>query len=206
MKTSTLTKIKKENTRLEKITPYNFCDRWCEKCPKRKRSRCKLYHKEFDTKLQHLANGRDPDDIYVMLGDFEKSIEESTSAISKLSEEKGIDLPEFDSAEYRKNTTKHPLYQLALDYLDKIREFLNESSDKDSYVKGFLFDSYETIRWYHMPITAKSFIILWNTEHGDFLGYCNAVSQIKILRKSCRESKKALEAVMAQNTHQRQRK
>jgi len=205
MKISILAKIKRENARFEQIAPYDFCDRWCEKCPKKKRARCKVYHEEFHKKLQHLANGRDPDDIYVMLEDLEKSIKESKGATDKWPKEEKADLSEFDTVEYNESITKHPLRQLALDYLDEVRNFLCESYDENGCVEDSLFDSYETIHWYFMPIMAKSLIILYSMEAGGFSSYCNAVSQIGILKKACLESQKALNNISRQKiTHRYQ--
>ncbi|NQT75705.1 MAG: hypothetical protein HQ566_04195 [Candidatus Omnitrophica bacterium] len=205
MKTSILAKIKRENARFEKTAPYNFCDRWCEKCPKKKRAGCRVYHEEFEKKLQHLANGRDPDDIYVMLDDLEKSLKGSTGAIDKWSKEEEVDLSELDAVEYNKSTAKHPLRQLALDYLDRVRNFLYESYDENSRVEDSLFNFYETVHWYCMPIMSKSLIILYSIEAGNFSSYCNAVSQIDILKKACLQSQKALNDISKQKiTHRYQ--
>lgn len=196
--TSNLVKIKRENARLEKIAPYDFCNRWCEKCAKKKRAMCKVYHEEFDKKLQHLANGRDPYDVNVMLDDLRKSIEGSIGAIDKWSKGEEVDLSDFGAREYKESTRKHPLHQLAFEYLDQIRSFLTESYDENGYIEDSLFDSYETVHWYCMPILTKSLIILCDIEAGGHSSCCNAVAQIDILKKACLQSQKALNNISKQ--------
>ena len=74
-------KIKKENAKLEKIAPYNFCDRWCERCDKTQR--CKVYQDDFNTKLKHISEGKDHDDWNVVLEDVKASFGKSLDLLKK---------------------------------------------------------------------------------------------------------------------------
>ena len=62
MKSERLRKIEAGNAKLERETPFNFCDRWCERCIPEKQMRCKLYQDELEQKLACIAHGKDEHD------------------------------------------------------------------------------------------------------------------------------------------------
>src|SRR3989338_3053790 len=100
----TIKKIKKENAKLEKIAPYNFCDRWCERCDKTQR--CKAYQDDFNTRLKHISDGKNPDDCNVALEDVKASFEKSLKMLKKWAEEKDIDISKIDNEQNKNRENK----------------------------------------------------------------------------------------------------
>ena len=51
--------IRNQNAQWAKETPYNHCDRWCERCPVDIQKNCTLYLDEVGRKAANIAHGRD---------------------------------------------------------------------------------------------------------------------------------------------------
>ncbi len=69
---------------------YNYCDRWCERCPFV--DRCYLYHKDQKRIEEHLWRGEDPDDPEVAMKDVGDSLREAMGMLIKMCEEAGVDI------------------------------------------------------------------------------------------------------------------
>ena len=95
-------KILKENAEFEKKSPYNFCDRWCERCLHEKQACCRLYQDEFEQKRTCIAHGRKPGDPEVIAEVLEKQLEGVQESLAKYAEENEIDLEVLDGPEFEK--------------------------------------------------------------------------------------------------------
>jgi hypothetical protein len=73
------------------IPPYNYCDRWCERC-RIDKARCLLYQTEMDERLHREIDGRgepSPDEIVKrMAGDVQQAIR----LVEEQAKDMGIDL------------------------------------------------------------------------------------------------------------------
>ena len=81
---SLLDKIRKENAKVEKTSPYNYCDRWCERCLISKRERCPIYQESFDFQLNCIADGKDPNSPEVTVEFERKNLEKAIQLLSRL--------------------------------------------------------------------------------------------------------------------------
>ena len=154
---------------------YNYCDRWCEKCPFT--SRCLNY-----TALQELGDGKDISGLSLNESfDIIKDIFDLTAELlEEFAEKEGIDLSEIDDEEYSieeevRRVEEHPLSVKAAQYFHLVYHWLN-TRDKivksrfDEYLNltemGFdedvqfkkaeeLNEALEIIRWYYTFIRVK---------------------------------------------------
>lgn len=197
-----LQEILGRNAEFEKQAPYNFCDRWCERCVHDKQHRCKLYLDEFEQKITCIAHGREPDDPEMTVEVMEKQYE----ALDKLMEEfevADID-PDMEGDIEREETQAEiralehlDLLQAAEQYHTKTLELL----EKIFYAKidvQFLRQELETIAWYHTLLPVK----LKRALHGfhlpcldDDAGLCDAVAQFAICKKAVALSVDALRKI-----------
>jgi hypothetical protein len=145
---------------------YNYCDRWCEKCPLT--HRCLLFHQQAEMRSRHLEAGEDPEDWDVVLKDVGDNLREAAEGFVKLAEERGIDLKQIvedDEEEYKSQDFKdHPLrkkaHKFAMDshhFLEKLSTLLHEEQRKAISVEQLddLQECFETLSWYHMQIAVK---------------------------------------------------
>jgi hypothetical protein len=151
---------------------YNYCDRWCERCPQT--SRCLNYsiaEEEFaDPKSRDLANEA-----------FWKKIsgifQDTIAMIAEQAAELGIDLDtlEFDEAEEQSvidAAKEHDLSKAARVYIDMVEDWFHRaaplfgekeepepenrlSSDEEDMEEDDLQDALEVIRWYQPQIYVK---------------------------------------------------
>ena len=198
-----LEKIRKENVKFEKVAPYNFCDRWCERCDKTQK--CKAYQDDFNTRLKHISDGKNPDDCNVALEDVKASFEKSLKMLKKWAEEKDIDISKIDNEQNKNRENKerqlfqHPFYELTLKYAEEVSEFIKEAFYENQEIAPELVNDYETLIWYHTLLLAKAHRLLsdvYAEESGDEFRFYDAVAQIEIIKKSIAESQKALRDIL----------
>lgn len=153
---------------------YNYCDRWCERCPMR--FRCFLYAKEQKRVAKHKAKGEDPHDWNVVMQDIKEDFAETKKLLDKKAKELEIDLNVLPQEEYKKHDpADHPLmkitntyFKLAHKFLKKLRAVLNKErreliknaaiispTHNDVEMLRKLISNYETITWYHTLIPVK---------------------------------------------------
>lgn len=65
-------KIRAENSRYAKDCPYDYCDRWCERCPAEMQSLCGVYMDELDCRLANIQDGKPEDDYGFLMEKYEK--------------------------------------------------------------------------------------------------------------------------------------
>ncbi|OYD15756.1 hypothetical protein CH333_04960 [candidate division WOR-3 bacterium JGI_Cruoil_03_44_89] len=153
---------------------YNYCDRWCERCPLRRR--CFLYAKEQKRIARHKARGEDPYDWKYIIQDVKENFDETLKLLHKFAEEKGIDLsalPEEKHKDYEPDD--HPLMKAASDYLKMAQKFLEKlrqtiqaegidlaktveiipSAKSNIGTLRKIAANYEVICWYHTLIPVK---------------------------------------------------
>jgi len=154
---------------------YNYCDRWCERCPLT--SRCLLY-------AQEQADGEDLNDYDINSEAFVEKLksifEQTREMITAMAKERGIDLDsldlEDDSISRRREELResHPLARAAERYAKLAKLWFDQeypaieqelhASEKDGLpLVDFnlqekverVGDALEVIRWYQFQIAVK---------------------------------------------------
>lgn len=211
-----LREIIQKNAEFEKEAPYNFCDRWCERCVHEKQIRCTLYQDELERKITCIAHGRDEDDPEITESVMEaqhKQVEESSRECGDkfdidlddpdgygLDEEHEIDfkdLPE-DIQKHIRFVQNNPLDASAKNYCHKAHAFLQDTFyNKEKVNPGLNYD-FETIAWYHTLLPAKLERALSGFHEqacgGDFALY-DAVAQFEICKRAIGQSVDALRKI-----------
>lgn len=196
-----LVEILQKNAEFERETPYNFCDRWCERCSHEKQIRCKLYQDEFEQKIPCIAHGREPDDLEMTAEIMKKQHEDLDEFIQELEEEIEINFDEIDDPEFEKIkehikfAENNPLPVSAEQYRKKVHEFLKDTFYKEEKKFTGLNYDFQAVSWYHTLLSAKLQRALAGfhepAREGDFALY-DAVAQFEICKKAISKSIKAL--------------
>jgi hypothetical protein len=195
-----LRRIIEENKRFERESPYNFCDRWCERCTHEKQLHCRLYLDEFEQKTTCIAHGRDEDDPEITAYVLEKQFEGVEEAMEKINEENEIDFEDLpqDIQKHIRFVENNPLEGTAKQYRKKAHAFLEATFYKDWAANPELKYDFETVSWYHALLEVKLHRALCGfhepASEGD-ISLCDAVAQFEICKKAAGESIKALRKI-----------
>lgn len=213
-----LDEIYKKNAEFEKGSPYNFCDRWCERCTHEKQVRCKLYLDEFERKAACIAHGRDEDDPEMTRAVLEAQYEGLDEKLNETMEKFGIDLddPALDEDEIDeadavafedlppevqkriRSMENNLLEPTAKDYADKAHAFLKKTFlGNDGVDPEFRYD-FETVAWYHLFLLVKvkrALAGFHEPAEPEDMALCDAVAQFEICKKAVRESAAALRKI-----------
>ncbi|MEW6208581.1 MAG: hypothetical protein AB1631_09455 [Acidobacteriota bacterium] len=135
---------------------YNYCDRWCERCPFT--SRCLVYATEeaegdADRDLSNEAFWRSMQAIF----------EQTRELIERLAAEQGIDLEAIDKEtiieekrQKRKRVRKDSLTKAAERYVRMVEEwFKGENAIIERVSRSEAADYFQVIRWYQFQIAVK---------------------------------------------------
>jgi hypothetical protein len=155
MKDRTL-RLVKEGNFIEGI--YNYCDRWCERCP-------------FTGKCLNFESGKDaPDADGPELWDYLHNVFQATMLmLDEMMEEMGIDLEEIDKMEppERADPKDHPLYQKVYSLSCSMHDWLEQNKPGELLQEEIELlpaekeknprfdDSVEVIYFYNFFISAK---------------------------------------------------
>ena len=213
-----LEEIYQKNAEFEKTSPYNFCDRWCERCAHEKQIHCRLYKDELERKITCIAHGKDEDDPEITKAVMEAQYKEVDEALSEHMDKFGIDLdnPDIDKNELDeedaidledlpRDIQKHirfvennPLDNTVKNYSHKAHAFLKETFYGDKKMAREFRCDFETISWYHTLLPAKLNRALAGFHEpaceGDLALY-DAVAQFQICKKAITQSIEALRRV-----------
>ncbi|GEM_PF-3235280 len=204
-----LRKILKENAEFEKKAPYNFCDRWCQRCHHNKQISCQLYLDEFERKITCIAYGKDEDDPQISENVLEAQHRDFEEKLSELADETGIDLDCSDSDEGEIGCEEDfefeelaggndPLEKTARNYSNKAAIFLKEIFNEKTRLNQKQEYDFETISWYHQLLPAKINRALTGFQEQlkeDYISLCDAVAQVEVCKKAIKESIKALRKI-----------
>lgn len=197
-----LQEIFRKNAEFEKETPYNFCDRWCERCIFEKQVRCKVYLDELEQRMTCVAHGKDEGDPEITGAVMKRQFEEIGEEINERMEENEIDLnavadPEIDKIkQHIEFVENHPLPATAKEYHRRAQMFLQDVFylKRQEMSPQMIYD-FETIAWYHtlLPVKIQRGLAGFHepTCEGDLALY-DAVGQFEICKKAIRESVSAL--------------
>jgi hypothetical protein len=217
-KSKRLKEIFKKNAEFEKESPYNFCDRWCERCLYEKQIRCMLYKDELERKLTCIAHGRDEDDPEITEAVLKEQYKDIDEKLSQCMDKFGIDLdnPGMDEdgedeehlvnfEDLPPDIQKHirfvennPLSVTAEQYRKKTYNFLKETFYKDEKKYATLNYDFQTVSWYHTLLSVKLQRALAGfhqpVSEDEFALY-DAVAQFQICKKAIMQSVVALRKI-----------
>ena len=93
--------------------PFNFCDRWCERC--RLSNICRVYQKEKESEKKFIKQGIDPKSTEAMLLSMSESFEETKKLLEKDMKRLKIKITKNDNEKYEKDklVQNDPLIQVA---------------------------------------------------------------------------------------------
>jgi hypothetical protein len=163
---------------------YNYCDRWCEKCPFT--SRCRVYFSEAadgdldDPEVHDINNEK-------FWGKLESIFREAHEQIAAWAEEAGVDLESTESqaavAEHERREQEaeaHQLAGLARQYAMTVQEWFAEEFvaeqkahddmvvDADGAPEIDVAGAAEVLRWYQFFVAAKVIRALMSRSRSDF--------------------------------------
>jgi len=211
-------RILKENAEFEEKAPYNFCDRWCQRCTHDKQTRCRLYLDEFERKITCIAYGKDENDSKITEAVMEAQCRQADDMLNEHIEKFGIDLDnpdidekwlsEEDAVDFEDlppDIQKHirfvennPLDNTAKQYHKKAHSFLENTFYKDESARPDLKYDFESVSWYHTLLGVKLHRALCGFHEpatdGD-ISLCDAVTQFDICKKAARESIQSLRKI-----------
>ena len=108
---------------------YNYCDRWCERCPMT--HRCLVF--ASTPTEENVESGSVEEKQQAMMRQVEASFQLTIELINKFAAEQGIDLneiakdetPVLERKKLRKEMEKFPLTRLAKEYIDNTQHWMN---------------------------------------------------------------------------------
>lgn len=204
MESERLKRIREENAKFEQEAPYNFCNRWCERCIAEKQNRCRLYLAEFEQKITCIAHGKEPDDPEMTTEVMHKQYEAVEESMKRFIEENGIEFDELDEEvqeaikrqeEFIEN---NPLHITAQQYYNKTHKLLQETFYKEKPSDSRLTLEFEIVSWHHTLFPVKLHRALCGfhepVTEGD-ISLNDAVAQLDICKKAINESTEALRKI-----------
>src|SRR5437588_461361 len=153
---------------------YNYCDRWCERCPFT--SRCMVYATERAERISDAPESHDINNAKFW-HKLEAIFRETHEMILEWAEEMGVDLESAEAeaaiaerGQRREEAKEHPVSLSARHYAQMVQEWFKEefaveenvhdditgkasSAEEDINVS----DAVEVIRWYQFFIAAKTY-------------------------------------------------
>ena len=135
---------------------YNYCDRWCERCPLT--SRCLVYATEQEDNDSPQSRDNRNEEFWKKLSSI---FQETRELIVEWAENAGIDLTqpaEEDDARYRRKrqlVDNHPLTRAGKKYANAASDWFREF-DQAIEVSDQLEDAREVIQWYQYQIAVKT--------------------------------------------------
>ena len=160
---------------------YNYCDRWCERCPFT--SRCMVYATE---RAESISG--DPESQDINNAKFWQKLEgifrETHALILEWAEEMGVDLESAEAeaaiverGKQREEAKEHPLSLSARHYAQMVQQWFKEEFAVEENVHDDITgkahsaeedidvtDAIEVIRWYQFFIAAKTYRALMGLE------------------------------------------
>ena len=151
MRRRTLTDLANNSELISGI--YNYCDRWCERCPLT--SRCLVFATEQEDNVSLENRDHHNEAFWRRLAAI---FQETRALIGEWTKETGVDLngtdPE-DNARQRKRqlVDHHPLIRAGKEYANAASDWLREFDQENGEASE---DAREVIQWYQYQIAVKT--------------------------------------------------
>ncbi len=171
------------------IPPYNYCDRWCERC-RIDKARCLLYQAEMDERLHREIDGRgepSPDEI---LEQMAADMKQAVRLVQEQAKEMGVDLEEAVKAappSRAKEPEDAPLTRDALAIARGVAAFLREHAEE-------IPEEAAVLRRLHLLPGPKLGRALSNEEEADEVSAADAILQAQVAHRALGETLSVIEA------------
>jgi len=139
-------------------TPFNFCDRWCERC--NLVDQCQVFQHAFSHHLEHMARGENPNDPEIILADIKKTFHYLVGTIKKDIEKQGLDSRKIKIKLINTGLNQGPspesfvLWRLGHNFMLQNRDLLqNIFSEEDEEAREIFIKHkkrIEELNWYHV--------------------------------------------------------
>lgn len=139
--------------------PFNFCDRWCERCSLT--SLCRVYKDLYKTRRKFIKQGKNPDSLESAFETAGNTFREIKKMLKKDAKKWGIGLDNLEEEIPEKEVSledeleKYPLYKLISKYSKKIKDFLEELNYIAFETDNKVIDNLEIINYYQLLLPAK---------------------------------------------------
>jgi hypothetical protein len=138
---------------------YNYCDRWCERCPLT--SRCLVYATEQEDDYSFPGNDLRNEAFWQKLSVV---FQETREMIVEWAKDAGVDLngskDEDESRQHRKRqlVDNHPLTKAGKKYANAASDWFRELDQMSEVPENFeqLEDAREVVQWYQYQIAVKT--------------------------------------------------
>ncbi|HET6428034.1 MAG TPA: hypothetical protein VFJ30_06480 [Phycisphaerae bacterium] len=161
---------------------YNYCDRWCERCPYT--GRCRVFHETERAEQRRRRKGQDTDSMEAAMAEVSWSFKKARRLLARSAKSQGLNLEELAAdadqaeeaaeAEADQAADQHPISVYAEQYtdacaklLEKLHDAFNDSADDARHRARFMDvaeeaehllevrEAVEVLGWDHMLITVK---------------------------------------------------
>ena len=135
---------------------YNYCDRWCERCPLT--SRCLVYATEQEDDVLPESQDIHNADFWQKLNSI---MDETRQKITEWASQTGIDLTQSEDGNQTRNQRRrqlvdnHPLTKAAKKYANLASDWFREL-DQATQSESFDPDARDVIQWYQYQIAVKT--------------------------------------------------
>jgi hypothetical protein len=137
-------------------TPFNYCDRWCERC--QLTDICRVFQDEQKSRKKWIKQGKDPDSWEYVFATVKESLEEAMRLMEKGAKKWGIDLKSLDDSDYQPppHPEEFPLYNLMSKFSQKLGKVIDDLQIVPIEVnEKLILESVEVISHYQPLIRAK---------------------------------------------------
>lgn len=168
------------------IPPYNYCDRWCERC-RIDKDRCLLYQTEMDERLHRQIDGKGEPTPEEVAGRISRDLR---SALQKV--EQQVRAMGFDPEEIRRQAAdapprkRDPIVDEAFALTRAVAAFVRENG-------GSFPEEAEVLRWYMTLVGPKLARAAARAE--DAMERADAILQAQVVHKALAAMHAALEAI-----------
>ena len=137
-------------------TPFNYCDRWCERC--RFTDRCRVFQREQESRQRWLKRGGDPDSWEYALNTVKGSFREVRKLLTKEAKRRGIDPKTFNDSDSQPlpPPEQFPSYNVINKFSQSLEKILKELRvvpiDAD---EKLIMENTEIISYYRPLIVVK---------------------------------------------------
>lgn len=178
------------------LAPYNYCDRWCERCTIDK-TKCEIYQMEMNDRLHHIADGVDPDAPEVVAADIGKNFSAALALLHEKAKEMGIDLDKVEippEEKPKRRPEDDPRVARCWSIGKGISEFIDEH--RADLVRDFR-EPYEILAFYRFQPGAKfARIQRFEEEDDDARMVANSILSMQIAHKGLVAMLQALLAIL----------
>ncbi|MHC4598715.1 MAG: hypothetical protein ACYS47_06900 [Planctomycetota bacterium] len=137
----------------EYIPPYNYCDRWCERCDIDK-EKCLLYQSGVEEELEAISLGKETRTMEYTVERITESLKDTLAMLEEEAKERGIDLSNIEEeAKALGEEEDPPIVKKALDFSVDIHRFLQENELALDAVEGEM--DLESLHWHHNLVGPK---------------------------------------------------